>query len=549
MNLKNFIAVFSIFSLLIIVGCQKNYPAYSNDQSHETYPASSPKVADIVDGVAIKKEIVQNHHLEEEIEHIPRHPSEDAEEYGKIIENSFLSAVENPVSTFGLDVDRASYSNIRRMLTSGYTPPKNAVRIEEMINYFNYQYEQPSNEHPISIETTLTDCPWNKDNKIVHIGLQGKEIGTENLPPSNLVFLVDVSGSMNSKNKLPLVKKSLKLLLDQLRPEDRVALVTYAGQAGVVLASTSLKEKSKIIKAINNLDSGGSTAGAEGILTAYEIASQNFIPDGNNRVILATDGDFNVGVSSADDLESLIEDKRKSNIFLSVLGYGIGNYKDYRMQVLANKGNGNHAYIDDLMEAQKVLVNEFGGTMFTIAKDVKIQIEFNPAYVEAYRLIGYENRLLNAEDFNDDTKDAGEIGSGHSMTALYEIIPAGVNSNIVQKTDALKYQPEKENKNNYIKNGELATIKFRYKEPKGSVSKKITKLISDKSIGLDKVDSHIPFSLAVAEFGMLLRSSNYIQDGTVEQIKKLASMDNKIKERYDFIKLVDLYKNLELTGE
>ena len=467
------------------------------------------------------------------------------EEYSEIVENAFKSTTEEPLSTFSLDVDRASYSNIRRMMMGGYLPPIDAVRIEEMINYFNYPYEQPSGKHPIAMNSTLSECPWNEKHQIIHVGIQGKKIETDNLPPSNLVFLLDVSGSMNQANKLPLVKSAFKLLLDQLRPEDRVAIVTYAGNAGVVLESTAASEKEKIWAAMKGLTPGGSTAGAQGIITAYDIAKSNFIKGGNNRVILATDGDFNVGVSSAEGLESMIEEKRKSNIFLSVMGFGTGNYKDHRMQVLANKGNGNHSYIDNMLEAQKTLVNEFGGSMFTIAKDVKIQIEFNPAYVGAYRLIGYENRLLNKEDFNDDTKDAGEIGSGISMTALYEIIPAGVESNLIASVDDLKYQNNPKPEANGILNNELATLKFRYKDPEGDKSKKIVQTIGPK---LNKISSNSEttnFIMAVAEFGMLLRESNYLQESSIQQITRLAEDADDIKGKDEFLQLVQLYESLE----
>ncbi len=470
------------------------------------------------------------------------------ENYSEIVENEFKSALSEPLSTFSLDVDRASYSNVRRMLLDGYLPPTNAVRIEEMINYFNYDYAQPDNSDPIAMHSKLTDCPWNNEHQILHVGIQGKKIETDNLPPSNIVFLLDVSGSMDRANKLPLVKSAFKILLNQLRPEDKVAIVTYAGAAGVPLESTSASEKSKILTALNNLHAGGSTAGADGIHTAYKIAEENFIKGGNNRVILATDGDFNVGVNSAKGLENLIKKKRNSNIFLSVLGFGTGNYQDHQMQVLANKGNGNHAYIDNMLEAQKILVNEFGGTMFTIAKDVKIQIEFNPAYVKSYRLVGYENRLLNKEDFNDDTKDAGEIGSGHSMTAIYEIIPAGSKSTFASSVDELKYQQETKPDLTLMKNNELATLKFRYKEPGGTKSKKITMTVSPESTKIKNSSDHERFALSVASFGMLLRESKYIQETTIEKVIELAANTN-IKEKEEYLQLVSLYKSLKTSGE
>jgi len=476
------------------------------------------------------------------------HADDNSETYQEIVENKFKSSIEEPLSTFSLDVDRASYSNVRRMLLDGQLPNKNAVRIEEMVNYFNYEYEAPGSKHPIAMNSTLSECPWNNDHQIMHIGIQGKKIEIENLPPSNLVFLLDVSGSMDQANKLPLVKSALKLLLNQLRAQDRVAIVTYAGHAGIALESTPISEKQKIINALDNLSAGGSTAGAQGIKTAYKIAKDNFIDGGNNRVILATDGDFNVGVNSPKDLEKLIEEKRKSDIFLSVLGFGTGNYKDHQMQVLANKGNGNHAYIDNMLEAQKILVNEFGGTMFTIAKDVKIQIEFNPAYVSAYRLIGYENRMLNKEDFNDDTKDAGEIGSGHSMTAIYEIIPAGVESNLVASVDALKYQKEQKEKANLVYNNELATLKFRYKLPDEDISKKITLIISPTANSIEQNTSNVNFAIAVAEFGMLLRGSSYAQQSSIDQINTLAK-NSTVSDKQEFLNLVMLFNQLKEAEE
>ncbi|HRG82858.1 MAG TPA: von Willebrand factor type A domain-containing protein, partial [Chitinophagaceae bacterium] len=340
------------------------------------------------------------------------------EGYDKITENRFLKATDNPLSTFSIDVDAAAYSNIRRFINNSQLPPAGAVRIEEMVNYFKYEYPQPTNGDPFSINTEISDAPWNKDHKLVLIGLQGKKIPTENLPASNLVFLIDVSGSMQTAERLPLVKSSLKMLVDQLRQEDKISIVVYAGAAGLALPPTSGADKTKIKDAIDQLEAGGSTAGGAGIKLAYRVAAENFVKKGNNRVILCTDGDFNVGESSDDAMERLIEQERKSGVFLTVLGYGMGNYQDAKMQKLADKGNGNHAYIDGIAEAKKVLVNEFGGTLFTIAKDVKLQVEFNPAKVQGYRLIGYENRMLAKEDFNDDKKDAGELGSGHTVTAL-----------------------------------------------------------------------------------------------------------------------------------
>ena len=444
----------------------------------------------------------------------------DAEGYDVIVENKFLAATQNPLSTFSIDVDEAAYSNIRRYLQNGSLPPAGAVRIEEMINYFDYSYTRPENKEPFAVNTEMSDCPWNPQHKLVHIGLQGKEIPLENLPASNMVFLIDVSGSMDEPNKLPLVQASMKLLTDQLRQDDKVAIVVYAGNAGLVLPSTNGANKTAIREAIDNLEAGGSTAGGEGIKLAYKTARENFIKGGNNRIILATDGDFNVGVSSEDELVRVIEEERKSGVFLSVLGYGMGNYQDSKMQQLADKGNGNHSYIDNINEARKVLVNEFGSTLFTIAKDVKIQIEFNPAKVQAYRLIGYENRMLAAEDFNDDLKDAGELGSGHTVTALYEIIPVGVKDNFTVSVDPLKYQAN--DKKITGNSNEMLTIKLRYKEPEGNTSKLIVHPVMDDHKTLSATSDNFRFSAAVAEFGLLLRGSAFIQQGNYNQVLNLA---------------------------
>ncbi len=348
------------------------------------------------------------------------------ESYTKIHENKFKIAATTPLSTFSIDVDKAGYSNVRRMINNGQLIPANAVKIEEMVNYFDYNYPQPTDEHPFSINTEVVKTPWHKDTKLVKIGLQGKIYDNENLPAANLTFLIDVSGSMGNQNKLPLLKEAFKLLVNQLRPQDNVAIVVYAGAAGVVLKPTSGKHKTKIIEALDQLNSGGSTAGGQGIELAYKLAQENFNKKGNNRVILATDGDFNVGASSNDAMEKLIVKKRESGVFLSVLGFGYGNYKDDKLEILADKGNGNHAYIDTMQEARRIFETEFGGTLFTIAKDVKIQVEFNPNHVQAYRLIGYENRLLADEDFVNDTIDAGELGAGHTVTALYEVLPVAL---------------------------------------------------------------------------------------------------------------------------
>ncbi|HWB28780.1 MAG TPA: von Willebrand factor type A domain-containing protein [Chitinophagaceae bacterium] len=385
-------------------------------------------------------------------------PNFNTEGCDQIVENPYLEVKNNPLSTFSIDVDAASYSNVRRFLKDGTMPPPGAVRIEEMINYFSYQYPHLQGNDPFSVNTEIAACPWNSSHRLALIGLQGRQITYESLPASNLVFLVDVSGSMDEPDKLPLVKESLNLLVDQLREQDKVALVVYAGNAGLVLPATSGEYKRKIKEAINNLEAGGSTAGGAGIELAYKIAGENFVKGGNNRVILCTDGDFNVGISSDDGLENLIEKKREGGVYLTVLGYGTGNYQDGKMQKLADKGNGNHAYIDGINEAKKVLINEFGGTLFTIAKDVKLQVEFNPQKVRAYRLIGYENRMLAKEDFNNDRKDAGDLGSGHTVTALYEIIPAGVNDPLLDSVDALRYQKTSRVKINKNYEGELMNV-------------------------------------------------------------------------------------------
>jgi Ca-activated chloride channel family protein len=465
----------------------------------------------------------------------------NTEDYQGLDENTFQEATQNPLSTFSIDVDAASYSNMRRFINSGQNPPKEAVRIEEMINYFNYDYKKPTGKDPFSINTEVAPAPWNEKHQLVHIGLQGKVIPTDNLPASNLVFLLDVSGSMFAQNKLPLLKSGLKMLVDQLREEDKVSIVVYAGAAGCVLPPTSGKEKDEIIEALQNLQAGGSTAGGAGIELAYKIAKENFMKEGNNRIILATDGDFNVGASSNEAMENLIEKKRKEGVFLTVLGFGMGNYKDSKMEILADKGNGNYAYIDNILEAKKVLVNEFGGTLFAIAKDVKIQVEFNPANVTAYRLIGYENRKLNNEDFNNDKKDAGELGSGHTVTALYEIIPKGVDS-YFKPVDDLKYQQKKSEEEKMTYGDELLTVKFRYKAPDEEVSQLIVKTVENTITALDKTSDNFRWSAAVATYGMLLKDSDYIENGDYKLVTDLAKSAKGKDEngyRIEFIKLVE----------
>ncbi len=462
-------------------------------------------------------------------------------------ENPFRGVRSSPLSTFSIDVDAASYSIVRKMVTAGQLPYPDAVRIEEMINYFTYNYEQPKGKHPFSFTTEVADCPWNKEHKLVHIGLQGKDVQVEKMPPANLVFLIDVSGSMGSPDKLPLLKESFRLLVHQLREEDNISMVVYAGAAGLVLPPTSGAKKEKILSALDRLESGGSTAGAEGIEQAYKTAKKNFIKGGNNRVILATDGDFNVGISSDEELVELIEEKRKEGIFLSILGFGTGNYQDTKMEQLADNGNGNYYYIDGLNEGKRVLVTELGSTLFTIAKDVKLQIEFNPDKVSAYRLIGYENRVLAAKDFHDDTKDAGELGAGHSVTALYEIVPVGAK---------VGFDISEENNKDYQRlddtpvlygNNDLMVVKLRYKQPDKEKSTLIEHLITDERKNLEKASENFKFSTSVAEFGLLLRNSEYKGSATYEQVIALAKSGKGADLngfRTEFITLVESAEKL-----
>jgi Ca-activated chloride channel homolog len=469
----------------------------------------------------------------------------NTESYATINENKFESVQDQPLSTFSLDVDKAAYANVRRFINLGQKPPVDAVRIEEMINYFGYNYPAPKNDDILAVHTTYTTCPWNDEFKLLHVGVQSKKINIAEMPDANIVFLIDVSGSMDDENKLPLVKSSFALLLNQLRPTDRVAIVTYAGAAAVALPSTPVAQKDVILRSLESLGAGGSTAGAQGILTAYEIAEKNRIKNGNNRVVLATDGDFNVGVSDNDSLEKLIEEKRKSGVFLSVLGYGMDNYKDDKMQILADKGNGNHAYIDNIQEAHKVLVQEFGGTMYTLAKDVKFQLEFNPQHIAHYRLVGYENRMLESKDFNDDTIDGGELGMGHQMTAIYEILPTGNNYKNLNNVDELKYQDV--NKNNTY-NDEIATIKFRYKDPNENVSKRWDQTISTKEINFVKTDNDVMFSTAVAYAGILLRNGATAKDKDMQAVIRLAEK-SKGKDndgyRAEFVRLMQSFTQIQ----
>jgi Ca-activated chloride channel family protein len=464
----------------------------------------------------------------------------DNEAYGRIQENIFKRVEAAPFSTFSIDVDKAGYSNIRRFINNGQEVPQDAVKIEEMINYFSYDYPQPSGDDPFSISTEVASSPWNADAKLVRIGIKGKDVSTEKVPASNLVFLLDVSGSMNNPNKLPLLKSALHILVNQLRETDKVSIVVYAGAAGLVLEPTSGINKKEIMQAIDKLSAGGSTSGGEGIALAYKIAEDNFIKGGNNRVILATDGDFNVGASSDRAMENLISEKRENGVFLTCLGFGMGNYKDSKMETLADKGNGNHAYIDTMQEAHKVLGTEFFGTIYTIAKDVKIQVEFNPGKVQAYRLVGYENRLLNDEDFKDDTKDAGELGSGHTVTALYEIIPVGVKSKYSKDLPELKYT-----KTSTIDYGnEMLTVKFRYKEPDGNKSKMIEKTVMDRNTNFENATEDFKYAASVALFGMQLRNSEFINSFETNDVITMAEAGKGMDKdgyRSEFIRLVKSY--------
>ncbi|MFT5819045.1 MAG: Ca-activated chloride channel family protein [Crocinitomix sp.] len=454
----------------------------------------------------------------------------NTEEYDYLAENDFLSPGLNPLSTFAIDVDNASYTNVRRMLNQGQKPPVDAVRTEEFINYFDYDYPSPSKSDIFSVYTEMGECPWNSEHQLMHVGLKGYTVSIEDLPPSNLVFLLDVSGSMNDENKLPLLKKSFKLMVNRLNTKDKVSIVTYAGDERVVLESTSCENKGEILAAIDNLSSGGSTNGEGGIEKAYDQAVENFVKNGNNRIILATDGDFNIGRSSGGELTRLIEEKRDLGVYLTILGFGMGNYKDSKMESLADHGNGNYFYIDDIGESNNVLVDNLAGTLFTIAKDVKIQVEFNPNFVSEYRLIGYENRLMNAADFADDKKDAGELGAGHTVTAIYEIIPG------TAKTNDLKYQQQINNNS-----AEFATVKLRYKKPDENKSKLIELTVNNSSKTLDENSKDFRFSAAVAAFSLILRESQYMNNYSLEEVLSLAKSTLNLDDtrKIGFLNLVE----------
>lgn len=473
----------------------------------------------------------------------------NTESYKNFVDNKFMSPLKEALSTFAADVDVASYNNIKRFLNAGNLPPVDAVRIEEMVNYFQYNMPSPEANNPVAILTELSPSPWNSKHQVLRISLKAKDIPKVDLPESNFVFLIDVSGSMNAQDKLPLVKSSLKLLVDQLRAKDKVAIVAYAGNAQIRLNSISGDNKMKIKEVIDGLEAGGSTAGGDGLKMAYNLARQNFIKNGNNRIVMATDGDFNVGASSDLDMERLIEKERESGVNISILGYGMGNYKDSKLELLANKGHGNYAYINDIAEARKAMINEFGGTMFTVAKDVKIQVEFNPKYVQYYRLVGYENRLMEAEDFNNDKKVGGDMGVGHVVTAIYDIIPTGVKSDAVGYVDPLKYQ-ETKTKSVSNSSSEMATVKFRYKDPHSDKSKMQEKIVLNND--LKPMSPDFSFATAVAELGMLLRNSSFKQqanfDSLIQRAKQSKGKDDE-GYRAEFIKIAENAKVLMKSNE
>ncbi len=532
LNISRSIAYLSIAVLIgSLAACGSNPGSQQATKNVASAPASAPQ--NITDQKAMDKASIK--------EAPPTaSPETSGEAYQGVTDNQFYGAKADPLSTFSIDVDTASYSNLRRFINDGKLPPKDAVRIEEMVNYFPYNYLQPTADQPFSINTEVAAAPWNPQHQLIQIGLQGKKIGIEQLPPNNLVFLLDVSGSMNEPNKLPLLKASMKLLINELRPQDKVAIVVYAGNAGLVLPSTSAKEKSKIIAALDKLESGGSTAGGEGIIQAYKVARDNLIKNGNNRVILGTDGDFNVGVSSDEALVKLIEKERGTGIFLSVLGFGMGNLKDGKMEQLANKGNGNYAYIDSLAEAKKVLVKEFGGTLATIAKDVKIQVEFNPNLVQGYRLIGYENRLLANSDFKNDQKDAGELGAGHTVTALYEVIPVGVKTDFkfAQTNTTAVDKPTK------LVN-EIGQVNLRYKAPQANESQLLSSAISQQT--KPSASENLKFAAAVASYGMTLRNSPFKGNSSYSSVLELANQAKGADldgYRAEFIRLVESSKKI-----
>jgi len=472
-------------------------------------------------------------------------PGHNTEAYDLIVENPFRDVTQDPLSTFSIDVDTASYANVRRFLNQGTLPPPDAVRIEELVNYFSYDYAPPDGDTPFSAHVEVAGCPWAPEHRLARVGLKGWEMAADERPASNLVFLLDVSGSMRPQNKLPLVKKAMRLLVKQLGENDRVAIAVYAGASGLVLPSTSCDDQRAVLQALKRLESGGSTNGGAGIQLAYDVATRNFIDGGVNRVILATDGDFNVGVTNQGELVRIIEEKAKSGVFLTVVGFGMGNVKDSTLEKLADKGNGNYAYIDTFLEARKVFGQQLGATLVTIAKDVKIQIEFNPAQVGAYRLIGYENRILAAEDFNDDTKDAGEIGAGHTVTALYELVPAGQDIDL-PSVDPLRYQRQTR-LTRAAATPELFTLKLRYKDPDADVSQLLSFTIEDDDAPFAQASEDLKFAASVAGFGMILRQSDHKGTATFDGVLEIAEEglgDDRYGYRREFIELVRKAKAL-----
>lgn len=520
--------------------------ARSVSSSAKRLEKPSPRRAPSLDGSG---SISQSEEEEENAR--PQTEPSNREAYDSIVESPFKQVGDHPLSTFSIDVDTASYSNMRRFLSHGQLPPAGSVRIEELVNYFTYNYPQPQGDVPFATDVEIAAAPWNEKHRLVRVGIQGRKIEANQRPACNLVFLIDTSGSMQDANKLPLVAQSMLMLAENLHEQDRVAIVTYAGSAGVLLPATAGNEHETINNAINSMRSGGSTNGAGGIRMAYEIARQNFHEKSVNRVILATDGDFNVGTTNQSELISLIEEEAKSGVFLSVLGYGMGNYNDSTLEKLADKGNGNYAYIDTINESRKVLSEQMFGTLITIAKDVKIQIEFNPALVAAYRLIGYENRILQKEDFNDDKKDAGEIGAGHTVTALYEVVPVGVEVPVAD-VDPLKYQKNEDQVENKLsdaaKTDELLTLKLRYKEPTGEKSKLIEIPVKDQDRKFAAASADFQFAASVASFGMTLRKSKYNGDTTFDgilEIARSAQGNDPSGYRAEFVQLVQRAKEMQ----
>ncbi len=529
------IIIFVLVLALLLFRCESSRVGGRNENTQQIPPppkVNEPEIEEFSLDIEITEEVVADE-VYFMIDETPQIKF-NTEEYSYIKENNFQLAFQEPKSTFSIDVDNASYSNLRRFLSYNQLPPKDAVRIEEMVNYFDYDYPNPNGDHPFEVVTEMSDCPWNSDNKLLHIGIQGKKLDYDEIKPSNLVFLIDVSGSMSDNNKLPLLKKSLKMLVKELQEDDKVSLVVYAGAAGVVLEPTPASESEKIINALDRLEAGGSTAGGAGIQLAYDLAIEHLKPEGNNRVILATDGDFNVGNSSTGDLVRLIEEKRKSGVYLTICGFGMGNYKDGRMEEISNAGNGNYFYIDNIREAEKVFVTQMRANMFTIAKDVKIQVEFNPLKVKAYRLIGYENRVMDNQDFEDDTKDAGELGAGHTVTALYEIVTANGETEASQQTSRYVQTVTSDQ----AKSNELVTLNLRYKPIKSDKSELIVKHIKDKSIAWDKTSDNYKLSAAVAGFGMLLRESEFKNELNYDKIMAMVPAKETDHERSELLSLV-----------